>query len=207
MTIAFVIAGTLSIIATLLAVSRSNTVHALLYLIGSLLALAVAFYTLGAAYAAVLEIMVYAGAIVVLLLFVVMIMNLGGRRKEEERALLGPSVWVGPSAVVLGVAVELAVVFASGLTPATESSYVSAQMVNAVVFGPYVIGVELASFLLLAGVVSAVHLGRRHQKVIETGSDSPPERSSEDRDPPGTGDRGESGPAWATRLHSKEVVE
>jgi len=167
--VAFVIAGILSIVSTLLAVSRYSAVHALLYLIGSLLALAVAFYTLGAPYAAVLEIMVYAGAIVVLLLFVVMIMNLGNRRREEERALLKPSVWIGPSIVVLLVAVELLVIIVRGLAPATKGSYIPALAVNAVVFGPYIIGVELVSFLLLAGVVSAFHLGRRRKESIKQG--------------------------------------
>ena len=51
--------------------------HALLYLIVSLLAVAVVFYTLGAPFIAALEVIIYAGAIMVLFVFVVMMLNLG----------------------------------------------------------------------------------------------------------------------------------
>jgi NADH-quinone oxidoreductase subunit J len=167
--IAFLVAGGLSVVATLLAITRLNAVHALLYLIGSLLALSVAFYTLGAAFAAVLEIMVYAGAIVVLLLFVVMILNLGSHSTGAERTLLRPRVWVGPAIMVILIGVELAVLLAGGAPPDVRSSAVGAKAVSLKVFGPYVLAVEAASFLLLAGVVGAFHLGR---KFIENGSDS-----------------------------------
>ncbi|WP_455382321.1 NADH-quinone oxidoreductase subunit J [Salinispira pacifica] len=199
MIVAFIIAGTLSIIATLMAVSRLSAVHALLYLIGSLLSLAVAFYTLGAPYAAVLEVMVYAGAIVVLLLFVVMIMNLGARKREEERELLSPSVWIGPAIVVLLVAVELAILIVRGLAPATKSSYLPAEAVNAVVFGPYILGVELVSFLLLAGVVSAFHLGRRKVELERHGTEQAGRGSEGPEQGPGTD------PAAAAK--SEEVVK
>ena len=77
MELAFYIAGAVAVIATLLMLTRANVVHALLYLIVSLLAVAVVFYTLGAPFVAALEVIVYAGAIMVLFVFVVMMLNLG----------------------------------------------------------------------------------------------------------------------------------
>ena len=56
---------------------QCQSVHALLYLIISLLAVAMMFFCLGAPFAGVLEIIVYAGAIMVLFVFVVMMLNLG----------------------------------------------------------------------------------------------------------------------------------
>ncbi|MEC7893696.1 MAG: NADH-quinone oxidoreductase subunit J, partial [Pseudomonadota bacterium] len=63
MTFLFYLAGAIAIIATFAVIVQTNIVHALLYLILSLLAVAVIFYVLGAPFAAVLEGIVYAGAI------------------------------------------------------------------------------------------------------------------------------------------------
>ena len=61
--------------------------HALLYLIVSLLAVAVVFYTMGAPFVAALEVIIYAGAIMVLFVFVVMMLNLGEARSEYGAAM------------------------------------------------------------------------------------------------------------------------
>ena len=98
-TVLFYIAATVSLVATVLVVSRTNASHALIYLIVSLLAVAVIFYLLGAPFAAALEIVIYAGAIMVLFLFVVMMLNLGGSAVEQERGWLQPRMWIGPAAL------------------------------------------------------------------------------------------------------------
>jgi NADH-quinone oxidoreductase subunit J len=106
MEFAFYICGLVAILATLRVITHTNPVHALLYLIVSLLAIAGVFFSLGAYFAGALEIIVYAGAIMVLFVFVVMMLNLGGSEIEQERQWLRPQVWVGPallSAVLLGV--------------------------------------------------------------------------------------------------------
>src|SRR5208283_5927867 len=77
MELIFYIAGAVAILSTILMLTRLNLVHALLYLIVSLLAVAVDFFALGAPFAAALEAIVYAGAIMVLFLFVVMMLNIG----------------------------------------------------------------------------------------------------------------------------------
>ena len=78
-----------------------HAVHALLYLIVSLLAIAVIFYILGAPFIAALELIIYAGAIMVLFVFVVMMLNLGEASREMEREWLRPQVWIGPA--ILGI--------------------------------------------------------------------------------------------------------
>ncbi len=70
-----------------LAITRLVAVHALLYLIVSLLAVAVVFYTMGAPLVAALEVIIYAGAIVVLFVFVVMMLNLGTQAREPGAAM------------------------------------------------------------------------------------------------------------------------
>ena len=85
MTVVFYIAAAVAVISTLLVITRRNTLHALLYLVVSLLAVAVVFSALGAPFVAALEVIVYAGAIIVLFLFAVMLLNIG-RDDDAERA-------------------------------------------------------------------------------------------------------------------------
>src|SRR5512142_1491647 len=96
MTALFYISGIVAVLATLLVITRLNPVHALLYAIVSLLAVALVFFTLGAPFVAALEVIVYAGAILVLCVFVVMMLDLGERAAAQERSWLSPRVWPGP---------------------------------------------------------------------------------------------------------------
>ena len=153
----FYVAATVSLVSTLLAVSRYSPTHALIYFIISLLATAVVFFLLGA----VLEIMIYAGAIVVLFLFVVMMLNLGSRGDELAHQWLKPKMWIMPSILCLILFFELVYVLSGTSTPITGTA-VSPKEVGIQLFGPYVLAVEIASMLLLAALVGAYHLGRRY---------------------------------------------
>lgn len=162
MNVAFNIAGGIAILATLLAITRSSAVHALLYLVVSLLAVAVDFFLLGATFVAALEVIIYAGAIVVLFVFVVMMLNLGAEADALERRWLAPRGWIGPT-ILAGALLLLIdyVVTRGGLRAFAGSGAAGPHEVGLMLFGPYVIGVELASMLLLAGLVGAFHIGRR----------------------------------------------
>ena len=111
----------MAIISTVLTITRLNAVHALLYLVVSLLAVAVAFYTMGAPLVAALEVIIYAGAIMVLFVFVVMMLNLGKRAVESERQLMQGKIWVGPSILSALLIVEVVYLIArarsSGMPP------------------------------------------------------------------------------------------
>ena len=72
----FYLSAIVSVLSTLIAITRINVTHALLYFILSLISLAVIFYSVGAHFAAALEVIVYAGAIMVLFIFVIMLLNL-----------------------------------------------------------------------------------------------------------------------------------
>src|SRR5512139_2193833 len=97
MTVLFYLSAFIAVLATVLVITRTNAVHALLYLIVSLLAVAMIFLALGAPFAAMLEIIIYAGAIMVLFIFVIMMLNLGMHSASQERAWLQPGVWKGPA--------------------------------------------------------------------------------------------------------------
>jgi NADH-quinone oxidoreductase subunit J len=160
----FYIAAAVSLAATALVITRTNASHALIYLIVSLLSIAVIFYLLGAPFAAALEIVIYAGAIMVLFLFVVMMLNLGRGSVDQERRWLHPSMWVGPGLLTLVLFLEMVYVIA-GNPVVTAGVPVTPKMVGQTLFGPYLLAVELASMLLLAALVGAFHLGRRYMRA------------------------------------------
>jgi NADH-quinone oxidoreductase subunit J len=156
----FYTAAVIAVVATGLAISRKNAVHGLLYLIVSLLAVALIFFVIGAPFVAALEVIIYAGAIMVLFVFVMMLLNLGPHTVEQERRWMTPRAWIGPLALTVALLVELLHTLVSGGT-ATTGPVVDSRQVGIALFGRYAIGVELASMLLLAGLIGAYHLGRR----------------------------------------------
>ena len=184
MELAFYIAGAVSVISTILMLTRLNVVHALLYLIVSLLGVAVVFYVLGAPFVAALEVIIYAGAIMVLFVFVVMMLNLGEHGVEMEKQWLTPGIWTGPVLLAGILIIEVFYLVRSG-TAGLGTGAVEPKEVGIALFGPYLIGVELASMLLLAGLVGAYHLGFRkaEKPEIQHGRDTHERRAAASGNP------------------------
>lgn len=159
MSTVFYLAAAVATAGALLTITRLNAMHALLYLIVTLLALALVFFLLGAPFAALLEVIVYAGAIMVLFVFVVMMLNMGEPAIEQERQWVAGRIWIGPAvlAALLLTLVVYVLVAADGGAPGPQ---VPARDVAALLFGPYLLAVELASMLLLAALVGAYRVGR-----------------------------------------------
>jgi NADH-quinone oxidoreductase subunit J len=156
----FYIAAAVATLATLMVITRHNAVHALLWLVVSLLAAAGAMFSLGAPFAAALEVIVYAGAIMVVFIFVLMMLNLGRLAVVRERRWLRPATWIVPGLLGLVLLGATAYAILSGRPAAAGGAEVGPAQVGLALFGPYVLGVELASMLLLAGLMGAYHLAR-----------------------------------------------
>jgi NADH-quinone oxidoreductase subunit J len=154
-------AAALAFGTTALAITRANPVHALLWFVVSLIAMALVFFALGAAFAAALEVIVYAGAIVVLFLFVVMMLSLDRAASSREKIWMSRPVWIIPAifVVLLGAGIAWAV-FAQTHLPPMAGRAVPPAEVGLRLFTTDLAAVELASLLLLAGLVGAFHLGR-----------------------------------------------
>jgi len=161
----FFIAASIAVIASVMAISNRNAIHALLFLIISLMSISVVFYILGAHLIAALEVIVYAGAIMVLFIFVVMMLNIG-MEEETEKKWLTPGMWVLPSilaAILLVIFIFVLNEFQDA-TAGTEN--IGPKEVGMSLFTTYLIAVELAGILLLSGIVGAYHLGKRRRKAI-----------------------------------------
>lgn len=164
MELIFYITAFVTVISTVMVITRHNPVHALLYLVISLLSLSVIFFLLGAPFAALLEIIIYAGAIMVLFIFVIMLLNLGKETAKQEKEWLKPRIWIGPTILSVILFAELFFLISAPDNVLSNPITVDSKAVAISLFKPYLIGVELVAMLLMAGVVGAAHIGQ-HKKI------------------------------------------
>lgn len=160
--IIFYVVAALILVATALAITRRNPVHAVVYLIISFCGSASLFYLLGAPFLAALEVIIYAGAIMVLFLFVVMIL-----RVESVRvARFSLRTWI--PAVLLGFIFlalsTLLLIREPGSQTTLQSAMALPREFGRFLFQRYWLAVEIASLLLLIALVAAIQLGRRREE-------------------------------------------
>jgi NADH-quinone oxidoreductase subunit J len=168
MNILFFLSAAVAIASTVMVITRTNTMHALLNLILSFLAVALMFFALGAPFIAAMEVIVYAGAIMVLFLFAIMLLNQGPETTGQELQWQKGSGWILPALMALILLGELFYVLVSSGSRPTAGTVVDPRAVGASLFSTYLIGVELASVLLLASLVGAYHLGTQRREAQET---------------------------------------
>jgi NADH-quinone oxidoreductase subunit J len=160
MAIAFYISSLVAIFATLRVITTRKPIHALLYMVMSLLAVAMIFFAVGAPFAGALEIIIYAGAIMVLFVFAVMMLNLGEETTQQEQEWLKIKYWLGPAVLAIILLAELSWLLWGRTHGVVGEGVIDSKQVGIVLFSQYLLLVELASILLLAALVAAFHLGR-----------------------------------------------
>ncbi len=166
----FYLMALVAIVSTIRVVTNTNPVHALLSLIVSLLAVAGIFLIVGAPFAAALEIIVYAGAIMVLFVFVVMMLNLGQDTVEQESKWLSSDAWAFPALMSFLMGLLLVWMLGSDYTTlgaVMGREVVGPKAVGQALFTHYLLLVEVAAMLLLAALVAAFHLGKREPGAEE----------------------------------------
>jgi NADH-quinone oxidoreductase subunit J len=189
-TVLFAIAAAVAVIATVMVITRARAIHALLYLVISFLALALVFYVLGAPFIAALEVIIYAGAIIVLFLFALLLINPGPPDEVREREWMRPRSWILPSVLAAVLLFELTYLLVAGGVPGGAAAgpagpggaAAQVKAVGVALLGPYVLGVELASILLLAGLVATHRLTQDvdRPEEVELGETAEP-RAAEPR--------------------------
>ncbi|CAL4320109.1 NADH-quinone oxidoreductase subunit J [Buchnera aphidicola] len=160
----FYILGIISIVSTIFVILHSNPVYALIYFIISLLSISGIFFILGGIFAAVLEIIIYAGAIMVLFIFVLMLLNLGTVMEKQEKKWLKEVNWIKISILFLFffITIIYGLSFIDDLN--VFNTLINTKMVGISLFGPYVFIVELSSILLLSALVVVFHFGKEKIK-------------------------------------------
>lgn len=154
----FYLTAAIAVIAAGAILIVRHPVYAVLYLIISLLALALLFFLLGAPLLAALQVMLYAGAIMVLFLFLIMVMNL---RPERSQSLPLPPGWRGPALLALLLWLELLLLLSRSPLEEAGGAEIGPKEVGITLFGPYLVVVEAAAVLLLSALVAALYLSRK----------------------------------------------
>jgi len=152
----------LAVLSGLACITRRSPVASALWLVVTLFALAALFVLLDAQFIAVLQVLVYAGAIMVLFLFVIMLLNLGRAGPTDLKGPLGLGVGVFLAGLLL---MQLLVLRQAGLAPGGPVRPPLGQaMIPSVarpLFTVYLVPFEITSILLLAAIVGAVVLAKR----------------------------------------------
>jgi NADH-quinone oxidoreductase subunit J len=171
------------LMATGLAITRRQPVHAAAYLIVAFLGTAALFFLLGAPLLAALVVIVYAGAIMVLVLFTIMLFQ----RSPQEIRLLpqwGPATLLG----IVFLAVAVAMVFKDpGSGSVLQGAVAQPRDFGHFLFDRYWLAVEIVSILLLVALVAVIQIGKRRS----AGDDEPERRVNPVRNP----SRGDSEPS------------
>jgi len=152
--------ATVALVSAILVVAQRHAIASALALIVTLSALSAIFGLLGSPFIAVLQLVVYAGAIMVLFLFVLMLLNV---RSEEARRGARRSVKILALSLGIFFGLQVAcVVSRLSLTPGGTAYDASARAVARVLFrAEYAYAFEATSVLILAALVGAVALARR----------------------------------------------
>jgi len=166
--VSFYLLGAIAVVASLLVIAQRNPIYSVLLLIASFGALSGLYVLLEAPFAAVIQIIVYAGAIMVLFLFVVMLLN-APHEETEHDLRLHPLVRHGPMGfgVVLAIilVVELALVLAGSRPDRFGSAAAtSVRSIGRALFTDYAFAFEATSVLILVAMVGAVVLARREPR-------------------------------------------
>jgi NADH-quinone oxidoreductase subunit J len=167
----FYLFGLIAIASSIAFVTRKSPVSAALWLVNTMFCLAALYVMLEAHFIGVIQVLVYAGAIMVVFLFVVMLLNLGHASEIADTR----GKWGRLGAGLLGLALLAQVMALTGKRlpePFTPGGGYDAETVRALgavgsvaqpLFNEYLLAFELTSVLLLVAIVGAVVLGRRRQ--------------------------------------------
>src|SRR5262245_13484311 len=175
-TIAFYLFGAIAVAASLLVIAQRNPIYSVLLLIVSFGALSGLYVLLDAPFAAVIQIIVYAGAIMVLFLFVVMLLNAPHEDTDyDERVhpLLRPGPMRFGAVLAIAFAVELGWALTRGggeSGPFAGGAVSSVAAIGRSLFGAYAFPFEVTSVLILVAMIGAVVLARRDEDLPEKGS-------------------------------------
>jgi NADH-quinone oxidoreductase subunit J len=167
----FYLFGVVAVASALLFVTRKSPVAAALWLVNTMFSLAAMYVLLDAPFIGVIQVLVYAGAIMVVFLFVIMLLNLGHPSEIADARGIGWKLVAGGIGVVL-VAEILTVT--RGRTPdllTLPQGFAAAQVAQAGAIAPiagplfneYLLAFEVTSVLLLAAIVGAVILGKQRE--------------------------------------------
>lgn len=174
MIILFYISGFVAVLTTICVIFNTNPVHALLYLITSLLSISLNLFTLKAPFVGAIETIIYAGAIMVLFIFAIMMLNINSTNlyySYQESQFLSLKFCLGILLLMINLLIILLYIifktnncFINILNPS-----ISITQIGVALFDSYTLTIEIASFLLLSALISVLHIAQEQHVLIDSG--------------------------------------
>mgnify|MGYP005648646895 FL=1 len=164
----FIIMSLIIIACAIGVVFQKNPIYSAVFLIQTMVSLAVLYVLLHAQFVAAVQVMVYAGAIMVIFVFVIMLLNLN---KEDLKGDRNKLPLQKPAAIILGLilVVMIGVIMTRTIYQGAQGEYTpevmdqigNTQLVGKMLFTKYVLPFEIASILLFAAIVGAIVLAKK----------------------------------------------
>ncbi|HYK75623.1 MAG TPA: NADH-quinone oxidoreductase subunit J [Daejeonella sp.] len=160
----FYLIAFLSIFFSLLVVFSKNPVHSVLYLIITFFTFSIQYILLNAQFLAIVNFIVYMGAIMVLFLFVLMLLNLNEESEPAKSNLLKIAGVIAGMCLMLTLAASLKTLHVSDPVLLENPDLGLVKNLGKILFGKFLLPFEVASLLLLTAMVGAVLLAKRESK-------------------------------------------
>ncbi len=161
----FYFVATLSVIFSLMVVFAKNPIHSVLYLILTFFTFTVHYILLNAQFLAVVNFIVYMGAIMVLFLFVLMLLNLNKENEPNKSALLKIVAVIAAGCFAVTIIGSLKSTTINTALTLKDPSIGLIERLGKELFGPYMLPFELSSLLLLSAMVGAVLLAKKEENT------------------------------------------
>lgn len=166
--ILFYILGGLTIGTALMVVLSKHPVRSVLYLVLTFFLISANYVLMNAQFIAIVNIIVYAGAIMVLFLFVLMLLNLNKENEPKHSPLMTIGAGIAGGALFLVVVAAMRdAILAAPMIDANSEKVGLVENLGKVLFTKYVLPFEVSSILFLAAMVGAVLLAKREKQTIE----------------------------------------
>jgi len=159
--ILFYIFATITLGAAVLTVTNRNAVNSAMFLIVTFLGMAVLFVLLEAYFLAVIQVLVYAGAVVVLFLFIIMLLDVQGVGRPQFRYLTMAASLAAFVLLVLGVASALKAGHFNEVVPAEPGVGADLKSFGRALFTTYLLPMQVTGFLLLVSMIGVIVLSKR----------------------------------------------
>jgi NADH-quinone oxidoreductase subunit J len=171
----FIVVAGITLISGFLVVFQRNSFYSALFLILAFISMAGLYLMLGAEFIALIQILVYAGAIMVLFLFVIMFLNLDKEKREwittqkKQKYFCVIVVAILVAVMITGISASL---FYSnsqsgapgGFGPKTAAQTNNTTAISSLLFTDYILPFEMTSILLLVAMAGVVYLSKRSKK-------------------------------------------
>ena len=166
-TIAYILGG-LTIGSALMVILSTHPVRSILYLILTFFMISANYVLMNAQFLAIVNIIVYAGAIMVLFLFVLMMLNLSKDNEPRSSITMKAAAAIaGGSLLTVFIASLKNAVVSKSISPTLNDDQGMVEVLGRELFSTYILPFEISSVLFIAAIVGAVVLAKREKQLID----------------------------------------